>query len=60
MIVDGVTLLESGRPSRFDEAQLLEQIQERAQPLWDSVPEWRALGETIDDIAPMSYPVRKR
>ncbi|MDE0029081.1 MAG: chlorohydrolase family protein [Deltaproteobacteria bacterium] len=60
IIVDGETLLEGGRPTRFDEAELLAQIQEGARPLWDSVPEWRALGETIDDVAPMSYPVRPR
>ena len=60
IVVDGETLLEGGRPTRFDEAELLERIQEGAQPLWDSVPQWRALGETIDDVAPMSYPVRER
>ena len=59
IVIDGETLLQDGRPTRFDETDLLEQIQEGARPLWDSVPEWRALGETIDDIAPMSYPVRK-
>ena len=60
IIVDGETLLEGGRATRFDEAELLDQIQERAHPVWESVPEWRALGETIDDIAPLSYPVRER
>lgn len=59
VVIDGQTLLEAGRPTRFDEAELLDRIREGARPLWDSVPEWRALGETIDDVAPMSYPVRE-
>ena len=59
VVIDGQTLLEAGRPTRFDEAELLDRIREGARPLWDSVPQWRALGETIDDVAPMSYPVRE-
>ena len=60
VIVDGETLLESGQPTRLDESSLLDQIQDRAQPLWESVPNWRAKGETIEEVAPMSYPIRPR
>jgi len=58
IIVDGQTLLEDGRPTRVDEAALLSQLQESAERYWGSLPQWRARGETIDDVAPMSYPVR--
>lgn len=58
IIVDGQVLLEDGRPLRVDEAKLLAQIQESAEHFWETVPQWRAHGETIDDVAPMSYPVR--
>jgi cytosine/adenosine deaminase-related metal-dependent hydrolase len=58
IIVDGQTLLEDRRPTRVDEAALLSQLQESAERYWGSLPQWRARGETIDDVAPMSYPVR--
>lgn len=58
IIIDGETLLADSEPTRVNEPELLGQIQARAVPLWDSVPDWRARGETIDDIAPMSYPIR--
>jgi len=59
IVIDGEILLADGKATRVDEAALLRQIQERAQPLWDSVPDWRARGETIDDVAPLSYPIRR-
>ncbi len=58
IIVDGEVLLEEGRPTRVDEAGLLSQLQEAAERYFATVPQWRARGETIDDVAPMSYPVR--
>ena len=58
IVVDGEVLLEDARPTRVDEARLLTELQEAGEPYWAGVPEWRARGETIDDIAPMSYPVR--
>ena len=60
IIVDGQTLLEAGEPTRIDEQKLLAEIQESAERFWASVPEWRAHGETVDDIAPMSAPIRPR
>lgn len=59
IIVDGQTLLEDGRATRLDEATLLAQVDESAQLYWDSLPQWRAHGQSIDDVAPMSYPVRR-
>ncbi|MBI2370046.1 MAG: amidohydrolase family protein [Deltaproteobacteria bacterium] len=58
IVVDGQTLLEDGRPARVDEATLLARVQEASERFWETVPQWRARGATIDEIAPMSYPIR--
>jgi 5-methylthioadenosine/S-adenosylhomocysteine deaminase len=58
VVINGETLLDQGRAVRVDEAKLLEQTQEAAEEFWASVPNWRARGETIDNLAPMSYAVR--
>ena len=57
------TLIQGGWVVGFDgrshhEAKLLAQVQESAERFWESVATWRARGQTIDDVAPMSYPVR--
>ena len=59
VIVDGETLVEDGRPTRIDEAALLDQVQEAGDAYWGTLPQWRAKGQTIDDVSPMSYPVRR-
>ncbi|HYU20639.1 MAG TPA: chlorohydrolase family protein [Chloroflexota bacterium] len=58
IVVDGQTLVEDGRPTRVDEGELLRQVQEASEVTWASIPQWRARGQTVDDVAPMSYPVR--
>jgi cytosine/adenosine deaminase-related metal-dependent hydrolase len=60
IIVDGEVLLENGRTTRVDEAALLSQVQESGEAYWDSLPQWRAKGQTIDDVAPMSYEIKGR
>jgi cytosine/adenosine deaminase-related metal-dependent hydrolase len=58
IVIDGRMLLENRRATRFDESKLLREVQATSEAAWESVPQWRAKGQTIDDIAPMSYPVR--
>lgn len=58
VIVDGQILLKDGRPTRLDEAALLAQVQDASEQYWSSLPDWRARGQTIDDVAPMSFGVR--
>jgi 5-methylthioadenosine/S-adenosylhomocysteine deaminase len=58
IVVDGQTLVEHGSTTRVDEAALLAQVQEAGEAYWATLPQWRAKGQTIDDVAPMSYPVR--
>jgi cytosine/adenosine deaminase-related metal-dependent hydrolase len=59
VVVDGETLVEHGRATRVDETALLAEMQEACERYWESLPEWRARGETIGDVAPMSFPVRR-
>jgi 5-methylthioadenosine/S-adenosylhomocysteine deaminase len=58
IVIDGETLLENGKPVRVDEAQLLAQAQESAERYWASLPSWRANGQTVDEVSPMSFAVR--
>ncbi len=59
VVVDGQTLLENGRPTRLDEEELLRQVQEASEELWAKVSTWRPRAQTIDDMAPMSFPLRR-
>lgn len=58
VVVDGETLLEDGRATRFDEGALLDDVQRASEELWRGVAEWRPMGQTVDDVAPLSYPLR--
>ena len=41
------------------EAALLARVQQAGEEYWATLPQWRAKGQTIDDVAPMSFDVRK-
>jgi 5-methylthioadenosine/S-adenosylhomocysteine deaminase len=58
IIVDGQVLLENGQPRVVDEPALLRAVQEAGEEFWASVPSWHWRGATIDEVVPMSYPVR--
>ena len=58
-LVDGETLVENGQTSRVDEAALLARVQQAGEEYWATLPQWRAKNQTIDDVAPMSFNVRK-
>jgi 5-methylthioadenosine/S-adenosylhomocysteine deaminase len=57
VIVAGRTLIESRRALALDEARLLQQVQEAGERAWAAAPEWHWKGASVDEIAPMSYPV---
>jgi cytosine/adenosine deaminase-related metal-dependent hydrolase len=57
VIVDGRTLVEGKRAVAVDEASLLAKIQESGERAWAAAPEWRWNAASVDEIAPMSYPV---
>jgi 5-methylthioadenosine/S-adenosylhomocysteine deaminase len=58
IICDGQPLLENGQPQTVDEAALQSQIQEAGETVWASVPTWHWRGASVDEMVPMSYPVR--
>jgi 5-methylthioadenosine/S-adenosylhomocysteine deaminase len=58
VIVDGQTLVEGRKALRLDESKLLSDIQASGERVWAAAPDWRWSGVSVDDIAPMSYPVR--
>jgi cytosine/adenosine deaminase-related metal-dependent hydrolase len=58
VIVDGQPLIESGKPTRMDEAALLAAVQAEGERQWHAVPDWHWSGKAIDDVVPPSYPVR--
>jgi len=58
VIVDGQTLVESGRATRLDEQALLRDVQTEGERLWRLIPQWHWTGKPLDEIVPPSYPVR--
>ena len=59
VIVDGEVLIEGGRATRLDETDLLAKVQAEGERLWRAVPEWHHSGKTLDEVVPLSYPVRE-
>jgi cytosine/adenosine deaminase-related metal-dependent hydrolase len=57
IIVDGRTLVEGGRSLVVDEAALLEKIQTAGERSWAAASAWHWSGASVEEIAPMSYPV---
>jgi cytosine/adenosine deaminase-related metal-dependent hydrolase len=58
VIVDGQMLVEQGQPTRVDERALLAKVQAEGERIFASVPDWHHSGKTLDEVVPMSYPVR--
>jgi cytosine/adenosine deaminase-related metal-dependent hydrolase len=58
VVVDGRTLIEGGQAVGVDEARLLAAVQESGERAWASAADWHRSGATVDEISPMSYPLR--
>lgn len=56
VIVDGRTLIESGRFVVLDEARLLQAARVVAEESWSEVPSWSWAARSIDDMVPPSFP----
>ena len=57
VIVDGRTLIEGGRAVALDERGLLARVQQSGERAWASTADWHWKHATVDEIAPMSYPL---
>jgi cytosine/adenosine deaminase-related metal-dependent hydrolase len=57
VIVDGRSLIEGRRALAVDEPALLAAIQESGERAWASSADWHWSHATVDQLAPMSYPV---
>ena len=58
VIVDGETLVDNGKYLRTDEQELLERVQLKGEQVWSSVPKWHWTGKAIDEIVPLSFPIK--
>jgi cytosine/adenosine deaminase-related metal-dependent hydrolase len=58
VVIDGRTLVEGGQSLGVDETALLRSIQEAGERSWEAAPNWHWSGASVEEIAPMSYPVR--
>jgi 5-methylthioadenosine/S-adenosylhomocysteine deaminase len=57
VIVDGRTLIENKRALAVDEPKLLDAVRESGERTWAGAQDWHWSHQTVDQIAPMSYPV---
>jgi cytosine/adenosine deaminase-related metal-dependent hydrolase len=57
VIVDGRTLIQGRRALAVDESALMQAVQESGEHTWASVPDWHWKRATVDELAPMSFPV---
>jgi 5-methylthioadenosine/S-adenosylhomocysteine deaminase len=57
VIVAGRTLIAKRRAVDLDEAKLMRQVQESGERAWAGVSEWRWNHASVDEVAPMSYPL---
>jgi 5-methylthioadenosine/S-adenosylhomocysteine deaminase len=57
VIVDGRTLIEGRRALVVDEPALLQSVQASAERAWAATPDWHWNRSTVDEVAPMSYPI---
>jgi len=58
VVIDGRTLIEGGKALSVDETRLLDAIQESGERAWAAAADWHRSGASVDEISPMSYPVR--
>jgi cytosine/adenosine deaminase-related metal-dependent hydrolase len=60
VIVDGRTLIAERKAVALDEPALLQKVQESGERAWAGVAEWRWNHASVDEIAPMSYPIARQ
>ncbi|MBI2531084.1 MAG: hypothetical protein HYW03_02525 [Deltaproteobacteria bacterium] len=58
VIVDGETLVDTGKFLRVNEDELLDKVQAKGEQIWDSVPKWHWTGKSVDDVVPLSFKMK--
>jgi len=58
VIVDGEVLVQDGTYLRTSEKALMEDLQSRADQIWQSVPSWHWSGKQVDDLVPPSFKMK--
>jgi cytosine/adenosine deaminase-related metal-dependent hydrolase len=59
VIVDGTVLVEDGRLTRVDEAEVYAKAREAIRAAWSRVPTWRWDGAGIERIIPPAFPLHR-
>ena len=59
VIVDGKVLVQGGRLTRVDEAEVYAKARQATEQYWSHVPGWRWDGATVDRIMPPAFPIRR-
>src|SRR6266705_990352 len=57
VIVDGKILVQGGRATRLDEAEVYAKAREVTERFWSNVPAWRWDGAPVDRIIPPAFPI---
>jgi 5-methylthioadenosine/S-adenosylhomocysteine deaminase len=57
VIVDGRPLIEGRQALAIDEARLLREVQDSGERAWAGLSDWHWRHATVDELAPMSYPL---
>src|ERR1051325_206146 len=60
VIVDGEIVIENGRSTRIDDAELFGQAEGAAKRAWDNWPARDWNGRTVEQIIPPAFPIRAR
>jgi cytosine/adenosine deaminase-related metal-dependent hydrolase len=58
VIVDGEIRMENGVIPGVDLRKLMQDAQEAAEAIWETLPEWDPLGRTAEEACPWCYPER--
>ena len=59
VIVDGKILVQGGRLTRVDEAEVCAKARQATETYWSHVPSWRWDGAGVDRIIPPAFPVHR-
>jgi len=59
VIVDGKVLVQGGRLTRVDEAEIYAKARKATEQYWSHVPGWRWDGASVDRIIPAAFPIRR-